>query len=418
VDGIAPAIWVPIAFLLLLSAFFSSAEIAFMHSQRAKLRRLAQGGDARARRVELVLDDPDRFLVTILVGNNLVNTAAAALITLAAVRLLGETRVAVWVATGVGTVVLLMVGEITPKIISVRFAERMSLLYIRPIELLVLVATPVVVFFSRYAALVTRLLGSPTAPRWPLTPEEIVAVVAASREQGSVEASEAEMVSKVFELGERRVGEVMTPRPKIVWVSRGCSYREFLATYVTTPHSHYPVRGDSVDQAIGVLSLREVTMAVARGQVQQDTPLDSLARPLHFVPETKPVGDLLAEMQARDIPLALVVDEFGGTAGLVTRNTVVQEVVGHTEAIGAKEVVRVDPHTLDVDASLRVEEATDKLGLALPEGEYETIAGFILDRLGHIPTPGERVRTGDSTALVVKEMQGVKITRVLVVQGR
>ncbi|MBI3953767.1 MAG: HlyC/CorC family transporter [Chloroflexi bacterium] len=408
----------PIVFLLLASAFFSSAEIAFMHTQRTKLRHLAHRGDERAQRVELVLDNPDRFLITILVGNNLVNTAVGALATLAAVRFLGETRVAALAATLAGTLVLLLVGEITPKIISLRYAERMSLLYIRPIEVLVLAATPLVVGFSRYAGVVTRLLGNPKAPRWPLTAEEIKAAVDASQEKGTVEASEAAMVSKVFELSQRHVEEIMTPRPEIVWVPHGCTYRQFLEIYASSPHSRYPVQRESVDQIVGVLSLQDVTLAVARGQVQEDTALDFLARPPQFIPETKPVGDLLAEMQGKAIPLALVVDEFGGTAGLVTLNTVVQEVVGTSEAMAAKEVVRVDSHTLDVDASLRIGEVEEKLGLVWPPGDYETIAGFILDRLGHIPAPGERLRTDDGTALVVKEMKGVKIVRVLIVQGR
>lgn len=412
------SIWVPILVCLLASAFFSSAEIALMHTQRAKLRHLANQGDERARRVELVLDNPDRFLITILVGNNLVNTAVAALATLAAVNILGEKREAALLATAVGTVVILLVGEITPKVIALRYAEPLSLLYVRPIELLVLAATPLVIGFSRFAAVVTRLFGNPKAPRWPLTADEIKAVVGASRETGAVEPSEAAMVSNVFELGERRVGEVMTPRTELVWVPTGCTYREFLRIYATVPHARYPVLGASVDQIKGVLALSDVTLAVARNQVQENTALDFLVQPPHFVPETKPVGDLLAEMQGKGIPLAFVVDEFGGTAGLVTHNTVVQEVVGVSEAAGAREVVRVDPHTLDVDASLRLGEAQEKLGLILPEGEYETIAGFILDRLGHIPAPGERVRTDDGNALVVKEMKGVKITRVLVVQGR
>lgn len=412
------AIWLPLLILLLASAFFSSAEIALMHTQRAKLRHLADRGDERARRVELVLDNPDRFLVTLLVGNNLVNTAAAALITLVAVNYLGETRGAVLLATGVGTVALLIIGEITPKVISLRYAERMSLLYIRPIEVLVLVATPIVVVFSRYAEVITRLLGNPKAPRWPLTAEEIKAVVAASQEQGAVEPSEATMVTKVFALAGRRVAEVMTPRTEITWVPQGCTYEQFLQAYASAPHARYPVQGANVDQVLGVLALKDVALAVAQQRIGAESPLDFLVQSPHFVPKNKPLGDLLAEMNGKSIPLALVVDEFGGTAGLVTLETVVQGVVGASDGDGDTAVVRVDPHTLDVDGALRIDEAEERLHLTLPEGNYETLAGFILDSLGHIPTPGERIRLDDGHALVVKDMRGVKIRRVLLIQGR
>jgi CBS domain containing-hemolysin-like protein len=251
-----------------------------------------------------------------------------------------------------------------------------------------------------------------------MSEEEIRSMISVGREEGVVEEAEAEMLHKVFDFGDRSVREVMTPRPEIVWIDieEGFSLADFLAIYAESPHTRFPVFRDNVDTVVGVFSIKDVLMAQAKGSLDKESSIERLVRPVHFVPETKGIAQLFAEMQSGGYNMVVVVDEYGGTSGIVTMETLLEEIVGRLgdELTGAvKEFEYIDEQTIQVDGGMRVEEANEELGLGLPQGDYETVAGFILSLLGRIPREGEQVRY-DGMKLVVGEMHGLRIEKILV----
>ena len=232
-------------------------------------------------------------------------------------------------------------------------------------------------------------------------------------EAGAVERREAEMIWRVLEFGDRRVREVMTPRPEIVWVEQGTTIGGFLALYDEKYHTRFPVYRGTVDNVVGLVGVKDVMRSLARG-ASLDAPATDHLRAATFVPETKLVQELFDEMRSSGEQIAMIVDEFGGVAGLVTLKRLVEDIVGRAgdeEGTAPAEVVELDEQTVELDAGLSITEANERLGLGVPAGEYETIAGFLLEQLGRVPELGAQVIHGDLRFSVV-EMRGVRIVRV------
>lgn len=404
-----------ICICLLLSAFFSSSETAFIALQKVKVKQQVSAGVAGAARVAKMMERPEKFLATILLGNNLVNTAAAALGTALAVSLWGAAR-GVLIATVGITVLLLIFGETIPKTIAAQHAERVSLFYIRPVEVISWLLSPAAVALGRLGGWASRLIGGEEISRALVSEEEIRTIISMGREEGVVEESEADMLHKIFEFGDRQVREVMTPRPDIIWLERDFTPADFLAIYSKFPHSRFPVYKENIDRVEGLISIKDVLMAEAEGTLQREETIAGLVRPAYFVPETKRVGELFNEMQSLGYQMAMVIDEYGGIAGMVTLEQLIEEIVGEVRDELVKETkdyAVVNEHAFQVDGGMRLDEVNDELGLQLPSGDYETVAGFVLDVLGHIPYEGEKVRYAD-LSLVVTEMKGMRIEKVLI----
>lgn len=402
-------------FCLLLSAFFSSSEVAFISLQKLRLRHLASTKGAAAKQVAMLTEKPERLLTTILLGNNLVNTAAAALATIVAVSVLTEGQ-AVLAATAGVTILLLIFGEVFPKTVATRYGERLALLYATPMKLLIWVLTPIAIVFIWIADKLARLVGAPPVPQVLISEDEIRTAVSVGMEEGTLVEAEAEMVERVFRFGDRQVVEVMSPRTEIAWVEKGTTLAEFLSIYAQSAHSRFPIYEDTIDNVVGVLWIKDVLMAQAKGSIQEDSPLDKLARTAYFVPESKPIAELFAELQESGGQLAIVIDEFGGIAGLVTMEQLLEKIVGEFGdelAKTRKSFETIDENTFQIDGGMRIEDANEQLELGLPEGQYETVAGFVLNVLGHIPKEGEQLRH-DNLKLVITEMKGVKIEKILV----
>ncbi|MBM3157798.1 MAG: HlyC/CorC family transporter [Chloroflexi bacterium] len=403
---------------LLFSAFFSSSEVAFISLQRMRLRHLAttEGSEgATAKQVATMTEKPERLLTTVLLGNNLVNTGAAALATIVLASVLSEGR-AVLVSTIGVTIVLLIFGEVFPKVTATRYGERLAFLYATPMRALVWILSPIASIFVWIADKLARLIGAHPSPRTLTSEEEIRTALTVGVEEGTLMEAEAEMLERVFRFGDRQAAEVMTPRPDITWVEKGTTYADFLAIYAQTPHSRFPVYQDTIDNVVGVLWIKDVLMAQAKGLLKEDKPVDELVRPGHFVPESKPLAELFSEIQKSGSHIAVVVDEFGGTAGLVTMEQLLEEIVGELGDQLAKRHKGYEPigeNSFQIDGSMRIDEANEQLKLELPEGDYETVAGFVLNLLGHIPKEGEQLRHG-RLKFVVTEMKGVKIEKILV----
>jgi len=399
---------------LLLSAFFSSSETAFIATQRIRLEHMLENNVRGASRVARMLERPEKLLSTILLGNNLVNTAAAAIATMLAVSVWGEQGI-LYATIGV-TVVLLVFAETTPKTFATQHAERLALTFARPVGAIAWLFTPFVLALSWIASGFTRIIGGKPVPRSLASEEEIRTMISVGHKEGTVEEHEAEMLHKVFEFGDRPVREVMVPRPEVVCIEQGSRLSDFLTLYAESPLSRFPVFNENMDNVVGILSVKDMLMALARGTVSEESTIDELVRPAYFAPETKHIDELFAEMRDENYRMCVVVDEFGGTAGVVSLTRLVEEIVGEVgdELAGIeKDYEVINEYTFQIDGGMRIEEANEEMELDLPEGEdYETVAGFILSLLGHIPKRNEQLRY-KGLKIVITEMRGLKIERIL-----
>lgn len=398
---------------LVASAFFSSAETVFVSLPKTRVRHMVETGVSGAERVARMTEQPERLLATVLLCNNFVNVAAAALGTAIAVSI-WEGNVGVLIATIVVTILLLIFSEVTPKTFALRHAERMALLYVYPLEAITKMVSPIAAGLSWLGSALAGRGGG--VPQSLVSEEEIRSMISVGREEGTVEQAEAEMLHKVFDFGDRSVREVMTPRPEVAWVEEGTKLADFLAIYAEFPHTRFPVYRDSIDTVVGIISIKDVLMAEAKGALDKGGVIDEMVRPVYFVPETKRIAQLFADMQSQGYGMVVVVDEFGVTSGIVTMEQLLEEIVGRFGdelGVETRDFEFIDEQTVQVDGSMRVEDANEELGLALPQGDYDTVAGFVLNLLGYIPKEGEQLRYND-LKLVILEMRGLKIEKVLV----
>ncbi len=417
-DGIETLYLALFIVCLLLSAFFSSSETAFTSLQRIRVEHLVNTKVTGAERVAKMIRRPERLLSTILTGNNLANTAAAALGTILAVSVWGEWGILI--ATIGIAVILLVFCETTPKVIAAHNAERLSIKLARPIEVASYIFTPAVLALSSIASRFSKLAGGEPVARSLVSAEEIRTMISVGHKEGTVEKDEAEMLHKVFDFGDRPVHEVMVPRPEVVSIEQGSTVADFLALYAESPLSRFPVYQENMDNVVGILSIKDVLMALAKGTIDNQSVIDDLIRPSYFTPEAKRINELFTEMRDNNYRMAVVVDEYGGTAGIVSLSRLVEEIVGQVgdELAGVeKEYEAINEYTFQIDGSMRIEEANEEMGLELPEGDYETVAGFILDLLGHIPKRGEQLRY-KGLKIVITKMRGLKIEEVLLTKEK
>jgi putative hemolysin len=402
-----------------LSAFFSSSETSFLALQKVRLEHLVSTGVKGASLVARMIKKPEKLLSAILLGNNLVNTAAAALVTALAVDIWGEQGILY--TTLIITVVILIFAETTPKTFAAQHSEKMALFYARPLGLVSWVFTPFVAALSWIASGFARLFGGAPVPRTLASPEEIRTMISVGHKEGTVEEAEARLLHKVFEFGDRPADEVMVPRPEVVAIEQGSRLSDLLALYADNPMSRFPVYVENMDNVVGVLSVKDVLMALARGTASEESTIDDLVRPPYFAPESKHIDELFAEMRDENYRLAVIVDEYGGTAGIVTLTRLVEEIVGEVgdELAGVeKDYEIINEYTFQIDGSMRIDEVNEEMELDLPEGEdYETVAGFVLYLLGHIPRQHEQLRY-KGLKMVITEMKGLKIEKILLTKER
>ena len=358
----------------------------------------------------------DRFFATILLTENAFIILASSVGTAMAIDLFGGEAWTIVLATVLMTIAIVTLGEITPKSLAAQGAERWSLLVVRIIEIVMVLETALIFLFTLPLRLL-RAVGVKVELQTPsVTEGELRMLIDIARTEGEVERQEAEMMHDVLEFGDRPVREVMVPRTDIVWVEAGTRLAEFLPIYTKSSHSRFPVYQEEIDNVVRVLYIKDLFKAMAQGLVREDSVITDFVRPGVFIPESKKIGELFQEMRTNRFNLAMIVDEFGGNAGLVTVKQLLEEVVGPVgdEDVEEEQALRrIDERTVQVDAGMRLDEFNDELGVQLPKGQYETLAGFLLTSLGHIPREGEAVRYNDFRYVVTK-MQGVKIDKVLV----
>jgi len=396
---------------VLLSAFFAGSEAAFLSIQRSRLAALILDKVKGAERVEKLASNPEKLLPTVLTGNNLVNVAAAALGTTLAGSYLSPNW-AVGVSVGAVTVLLLLFGEILPKVIATKNAEGLALILVRPLQAAQILFFPIVWVLEIYSRMVGRIFGLSGSRL--VSEREIRALIDVAEIEGGVEKGEAALLEKVFHFGDLRVGDVMTPRTEIIFVELSATLQDFLPIYARTTYTRFPVFDGDRENIVGILSVKDLLEAVAQGTIQLHDSVATALRPAHFVPETKPVDELFDELREVGQHMAITVNEHGGVAGVVTLMQLLEVIVGPVGEEGEpieEEFVAVGQSQFDVLAAMSILEANENLDIDLPEGDYQTLAGFVLEQLGHIPQEGESFRYGE-IQLEVKEMQAVKIHRV------
>lgn len=406
-----PDIWLELmglTILLLLSAFFSSSETAFLSCRRIRIRHLKEEGNRKAELIERMMEEPDKVIASVVIGNNIVNVAASAFATSIAISLFGSRGIGI--AIGLMTFLILVVGEITPKGFAVKNPERMALTFARPMYFVTKVLSPIAVGLTGVTKGLIRLTGGNLEQSPFLTEEEFKTLLAIVEEEGSLEQEERERIFKVFEFSDTIAKEVMTPRVDMVGLDMEASLKEAKDIVVSTGFSRVPVYEENIDHIVGILYAKDLL------QYQDDCNhnLQDLLRNPYFIPETKKVDELLTEMQKSKIHLAIVVDEYGGTAGMVTIEDLLEEIVG--EIFDEYDVTnirirKIDDQTVMLDGMVPIDEVNDLMGINLPEDGFETIGGFILDQLGRIPAEGERI-TFDAVDFIVFKTDGVRIMKV------
>ena len=417
----AASSWLLLAFLvcLALSAFFSSAESAFIALPKLRIRYLVESGVKGAEKLAKVAEKPERMLATVLLGNNLVNIAAATLGTIIAVAAFGVVKGPIIAIFGV-TALILVFGEVIPKTFAVHHAQRLSLIYVNPLKIIELCFYPLILALERIGLSLTKIVAVSEEDKKLISEGEIRSAISAGESEGVVEQDEAKILHQVFEFTDRPVSKIMVPRTEITWVSQGTKLSDFLNLYTQGRYSRFPVYKDNTDNVVGILHAKDVLMKLTDGPDNRDSIIDDLVRPAYFVPEGKRLGELLAEMRDGGHHAAIVVDEFGGISGMVTLGQLTEEIVGdiHDELTDQeKDFIVTGDSTFQLDGGFRIEEANEELELNLPSGDYETVAGFIFSHLGRIPKQGEHFKY-QNLKFVITEMRGMKIEKVIVTKEK
>ena len=430
-DGSAlNGLWLEIIFiavLIMLNGFFSASEIALISARRSRVQQLASDGDPRAKRVVGIQQDPDRFLATVQVGVTFVGTLASAVGGVAAVRALSpmiggiplpfvpamaEPLALVIVVVSI-TYATLILGELVPKSLALRHAVSLALFVSGPLDSLARAASPLIRLLTASNRSVLRLLGQKgAAERAFISEEEVKHMVQEGRDQGVFDQTEQELIHSVFEFTESSVKDVMIPRPRIQAIDVETPIEQVLAHIVETGKSRYPVYRNTLDEVLGILYDKDLFRLLAE---KKPIVLAQVVRPAFFTPETTRVSRLLKSMQRRRMPMALVVDEYGGVEGLITIEDLIEEIVGEIEDETDREdqaVRRLRDGSYIVDASISIHDLADQHRLAFPESaEYETLAGFLITQLQRMPRGGEIV-TYEDWRLTIVDMDGRRIARV------
>ncbi|MFY9750501.1 MAG: hemolysin family protein [Methanoregula sp.] len=396
---------------ILLSAFFSSSEVALISITRARVRTLANDNKPGAAALATLKENPDHFLITILIGNTIVNIAAAAIATAIAISTFGS--IGVGIATGVVVIILLVFGEIGPKIYATRAPDTFPRTIAPIILFLSRILSPVIWVVER----VSPSLGvGKDAAEPAVTEDEIKEWIDVGKEEGTIEQDEKDMLYSVLEFGDTTAREIMTPRVDVTLMEDTTEIGEAIRIFNETGFSRIPIYHGQIDNITGVLNVKDVFSAMV--SKRKDISIREIMYDPTFVPETKKIDDLLKELQVHRVQIAIVIDEYSSFVGIVTVEDILEELVGDIRDEYDREepdVQKIAEGVFVLDAQMWVDDINDELGLRLPMDEsYETVGGLLIDRLGHLPQhPGEKVEIeAGRITLVVMQMHGRRIVKV------
>lgn len=395
--------------LLSASAFFSSAETALMTSNKLKMRNLADNGDKRAAKVLKVTENTDKMLSAILIGNNIVNLTASSISTTLTLKIFGSRLVGI--ATGILTFLILVFGEITPKNVASKNAEKMALIYIGVISFLVTLLTPVIFIVNTVAKFVISIFNKNGDDNNAVTEEELRAMVEYSHEEGVIENEEKKMIVNVVDFGDTVAGDIMVPRVDMVMVDEKSSYEEILQVFREERYTRIPVYEETPDNVIGILNVKDFLLI----EDKENFVMKELLREPLYTYEYKKTSALMMDMRKTGANIVIVLDEYGITAGLITLEDMLEEIVGEIrdefDADEDEGITKVSDLEYLIDGSTNLDDINDRIGLSLSSEEYESIGGLIMEKLGRLPVEGEIINF-DNIVLTVKKMDHARIEKV------
>lgn len=401
---------VTLIILLILSAFFSSSETALTTVNKIRMRNLADAGDDRAEVVLKVIGNPSKMLSAILIGNNIVNLYASSLATVLASKLWGDEIIGL--ATGVLTLLILVFGEITPKTISTISAETIALRFGKIINFIMLLLTPVIFIVNHLSFLVLKLFQvDPHKRADSITEDELRTIVEVSHEEGVIESGEKKMIYNVFDFGDVVAKDVMVPRVSMSFVSADATYDEMIEIFREEKYTRYPVYEDTTDNVIGLINIKDVFLAERDDQFSVR---NYLRQPMYTY-EFKKVSELMLDMQKAMINIVIVLDEYGATAGLITLEDMLEEIVGEIRDEYDEDeedaIVAITPKEYVVEGAMKLDDLNDRLELNLQSEDYDSVGGVIIEMLDHLPEEGEDVVI-DNVRLVVDKVDKNRIDKV------
>lgn len=396
--------------LLMLSAFFSSAETALTTINKIRIRSLAEDGKKSAQTVLKITDDSGKMLSAILIGNNIVNLSAASLTTSLAYNF-GSSMVAI--ASGALTLAILLFGEITPKTIATIHAEKMALVYAPIIHVFMKAMTPVIFVINGLSMAVLFLLRvDPNDKNRTMTETELRTIVDVSHEDGVIESEEKEMIYNVFDLGDARAKDVMVPRVHVTFADVNCSYKELIELFREDKFTRLPVFEETTDNVIGTINMKDLLLFDSAKEFH----IRDIMREAYFTYEYKSISELLVEMRQASFNIAIVLDEYGETAGLITLEDILEEIVGeiHDEYDENEEdfIKEIGEREYIVEGSVNLDDFNDRLDLSLESEDYDSLGGFIIEHLDRLPEAGDSITTEDNIRLVVETLDKNRIESV------
>lgn len=404
---------ITVIILLCLSAFFSSSETALTTVNQIRMRTLADNGDKRAARVLRVTGNPGKMLSAILIGNNIVNLSASSISTSLAIHLFGNTGAGI--ATGILTFLILIFGEVTPKTMATIKADSMSLTAAAPIGFLMKILTPVIFIINKLSlGLMFLLHVNIKDAQKKMTEEELRTIVDVSQENGVIEHEERDMIHNLFDFGDAEAKEIMVPRIDMTFVQADATYQEVLDIFRQDMFTRLPVYEDSTDNVIGIINMKDFLL-------QNDTPefsVRNLLREPYFTYEHKNTADLFLEMRKSSISLAIVLDEYGVTAGLITLEDLLEEIVGEIrdeyDADEEDDITRISDREFYVLGSSNLNDVSEALSLHFTSDDYDTIGGYCLGLLDHLPEKNEIILTDNNILLRIDRMEKNRIERIYI----
>ncbi|MCI8376159.1 MAG: HlyC/CorC family transporter [Lachnospiraceae bacterium] len=406
------AIQLAVLLLLLgLSAFFSSAETALTTVNKIRVRTLIEEGDKRALRLEKVLDQPSKMLSAILIGNNIVNMSLSSLGTVIATKAFGSAGAGL--ATGVLTFLVLVFGEITPKTCATLSAEKLSLGFAGVIYGWMQIATPLIFVINAFSMGVLKLLRvDPNKRNDTYTENEIRTIVEVSHQDGAIESEERKMINNVFDLDDHLAKDIMVPRVDMTFLNVNASYAETIEVYRQDLFTRLPVYEENRDNILGILNVKDLILY----EDKEHFDVRHILREAYFTHEFKKSSELMMEMRENSISLAIVLDEYGATVGLVTLEDLLEEIVGEIRDEydeSEKELIqKISDYEYIVEGSSKLEDLHDQIGLELTSEDYDSIGGIVIELLDRLPQAGESVTTESGIRLVVDEVEKNRIDKV------
>ncbi len=396
--------------LVILSAFFSSAETSLTTVNRIRLQTLAESGNKKAATVLKTIENPSKMLSSILIGNNLVNNFAAALAASVTIRLFGSGSVGA--VTGILTAVILIFGEITPKTFATVNSEKLALAYASVILFLMKLLTPVIWVINRICRFLLRLLHVDMDRSLnEMTEQELRTVVDVSHRDGVIETEERQMIYNVVDFGDSQAKDVMVPRADMVTVSETASYEEIRELFRTEKYTRLPVYREDRDNITGILNFKDFFFCDAGNF----SVCDIMYEP-HFTYESKKTSKLLMEMRQNSVSISIVLDEYGSAVGMISLEDLLEEIVGEIRDEydeDEKNLIRkVSEHEYLIEGSVKLDDINDALGLSMDSEDFDSIGGLIIEALDHLPSEKESVTVGDGIVLTVDKMEKNRIETI------